>query len=410
MKFAHLADCHLGSWRQPELQALNLQAFRTAIIKCIEEKVDFVVIAGDLFDTAMPSLDVLKEAISEFKKLNDNGIKCYIIPGSHDFSVSGKTFLDVIERAGFCRNISSMGENEDFYNIDIAEENINNKKVLFAGIPGKKASVELEYFKKLKLNSELLSQNKNNLKIFVLHTTITESKPEDLDFVESVDIKDLPDGFDYYAAGHLHLNDEHKKNNALVVYPGPIFPANIEELEKLKKGSFYMVEAENSRITKTKKEDIVLKNILVLNIDVDNFPSHEANLKILEELSKQDFKDKILILKIKGCLSSGKTSDINFDKIREKTKEAYSLLKSTSGLTTQELKIEMNTEATDIEGLENEFINKYKNKAQDEFKKFNDVILSLISALNLEKQEGERNDVFEDRVFKNAEKILFDKK
>ena len=29
---------------------------------------------------------------------------CFIIAGSHDDSVSGKTFLDVLEKAGFAKN------------------------------------------------------------------------------------------------------------------------------------------------------------------------------------------------------------------------------------------------------------------------------------------------------------------
>ena len=43
MKFAHLADCHLGSWRQPELQKLNIESFKIAIKECIEEDVEFIL-------------------------------------------------------------------------------------------------------------------------------------------------------------------------------------------------------------------------------------------------------------------------------------------------------------------------------------------------------------------------------
>ena len=31
MKFAHIADSHLGGWRQPELQELNTLSFKKAI-------------------------------------------------------------------------------------------------------------------------------------------------------------------------------------------------------------------------------------------------------------------------------------------------------------------------------------------------------------------------------------------
>src|SRR3989344_8008632 len=112
-RFAHLADCHLGGWKQPELQELNFKSFVKAIDTCILEKVEFVVIAGDLFDTAFPGIDVLKEAFAQFKRLKDAKIPCFIIAGSHDYSVSGKTFLDVLEKAGFCKNVFNAEERGD---------------------------------------------------------------------------------------------------------------------------------------------------------------------------------------------------------------------------------------------------------------------------------------------------------
>ena len=59
VKFAHMADVHLGSWKQQPMQDLNLQSFQQAIDTCIKEKVEFVLIAGDLFDSAYPPIDVL---------------------------------------------------------------------------------------------------------------------------------------------------------------------------------------------------------------------------------------------------------------------------------------------------------------------------------------------------------------
>ena len=47
--------------------------------------------------------EILKETFSYFKLLNEAKIKSFIIAGSHDYSVSGRTFLDVLEKAGFCK-------------------------------------------------------------------------------------------------------------------------------------------------------------------------------------------------------------------------------------------------------------------------------------------------------------------
>jgi len=105
MKFAHLADCHIGSWRDPKLKDISTIAFQKAIDKCMEENVDFILISGDLFNTSLPRIDNLKKVVSILKQLKDKNIPVYIIPGSHDYSPSGKTMLDVLEQAGLFVNV-----------------------------------------------------------------------------------------------------------------------------------------------------------------------------------------------------------------------------------------------------------------------------------------------------------------
>ena len=169
MKFAHLSDCHLGCWRDPELQELSVKAFEYAIDECIKEKVDFVLIAGDLFDTALPSIDVLKGTASKLKELRDNDIPCYVIAGSHDYSISGKTFLDVFENLGSFINIAKYNENENEVRLNVFKE----KGVILCGIPGKKTGLEMKTIKK-KCLSLLMSlmifplKLKNSLSISIL--------------------------------------------------------------------------------------------------------------------------------------------------------------------------------------------------------------------------------------------------
>jgi len=135
VKFAHIADSHLGSWRQPELQLLNLESFRKTIDSCIQEKVEFILFTGDLFDSAFPPIEILKETFNEFRKLKEAGVRSYIIAGSHDYSISGKTFLDVLEKAGFCE-ICKYELNEETQKIILKP--IIYKSYYIYGYPGKK--------------------------------------------------------------------------------------------------------------------------------------------------------------------------------------------------------------------------------------------------------------------------------
>ena len=60
VRFAHISDVHLGGWKQQPLQDLNFQSFQKAIGICIEKRLDFILISGDLFDSAYPGIEILK--------------------------------------------------------------------------------------------------------------------------------------------------------------------------------------------------------------------------------------------------------------------------------------------------------------------------------------------------------------
>jgi len=99
-KFAHITDCHLGAWRNPRLKEINIKAFQKAITICVEERVDFIAITGDFFDVNVPDLDHVKRAVDILIQARKNGIEIYMIYGSHDFSVSSVSIIDILHSAG----------------------------------------------------------------------------------------------------------------------------------------------------------------------------------------------------------------------------------------------------------------------------------------------------------------------
>ncbi|HLD33338.1 MAG TPA: DNA repair exonuclease, partial [Candidatus Nanoarchaeia archaeon] len=105
MKYAHLSDLHIGSWRDERMRNVSLAVFARAMEMCVEEKVDFILFAGDLFNTALPAIEALVLVAQKLRELKEMNIPVYIIPGSHDFSMSGKTMLDVLENGGLLINV-----------------------------------------------------------------------------------------------------------------------------------------------------------------------------------------------------------------------------------------------------------------------------------------------------------------
>jgi len=382
-KFAHIADVHLGGWKQQELQDLNMESFRKAIGVCIKEKLDFVLIAGDLFDTPYPSIDILKETFAIFKKLKEARISCFIIAGSHDYSVSGKTFLDVLEKAGFCKNICNSDERDDkiILNPTIFEGNA------IYGYPGRKSGLEVNDLRKIKFNDA-----PGMFKIFMLHTTIDKavgSLP-----IDSIEVDRLPKA-DYYALGHLHIDFQYDK----FVYPGPVFPNNFSELQDLQYGSFYIVDTESP--SPLRKIQLKLKEVEYIELQVKD--ALEATSQILKEISKKNIQDKIVLLRVRGVLENGKGSDIKFNEIQDyvKRQKAYFMLKNTHDLKSKETEIE--ADITDTENVEEEAIKVYSEQNPSDF---NDLIPPLMNALSIDKQEGETTDNFTKRVLDSSKKLL----
>lgn len=383
VKFAHMADVHLGGWRQGPMQDLNFLSFQYTVNKCIERRVEFVLIAGDLFDSAYPPIEVLKDTFSEFRKLKDARIPVFIIPGSHDYSVSGKSFLDVLEKAGFCTNV---------YNPEFEEDKIILNPTIYSGVafygyPGKKSGLEVFDIEKIRLNDA-----PGMMKIFMLHTTLDEVRgvlP-----IECVKFDDLPEA-DYYALGHIHVDFRYKN----AVYPGPVFPNNFQELETLHYGTFYIVDTNDE--VPFEKIEIKIKEVEALDVVVRN--TKTATEEIIEELGKRRIEDKIVLLRVSGVLDNQKPSDINFQRIEDfvMEKKAYFILKNTHDLVTKE--IDLDFEVKNKDNLEEEVIKKY---SIDNFSKFNPVINDLINVLSVEKQEGETIDSFNSRLIEETTKVL----
>ena len=383
MKFAHVADVHLGGWKQQPMQDLNFQSFKKLVDICINAKLDFILFAGDLFDSPYPGIEILKETFAEFKRIKDAKIPCFIIAGSHDYSVSGKTFLDVLEKAGFCKNVTNFEEKEN----SIILNPVIYQNTAIYGYPGKKSGLEILDLRKIKLNDA-----PGMFKILMLHTTIDKAKgtlP-----IDAIEIGLLP-VVDYYALGHLHIDFQYQN----FVYPGPVFPNNFKELEDLKYGSFYIVDTEMEN--PMQKIELKIKDVELFDIEIKNAVT--ATEKIISELGKKDLGDKIILLRIHGELENGKNSDIKSLQIEEfaKQKNAYFLLRNTHDIKTKEIELEV--EIKDAENIEEETIKIYSEKNPSDF---NDLVPQLINTLSIEKQEGEKYAVFENRILESAKKVL----
>lgn len=103
-RFMHAADLHLdspfrGLAKAPEaireqLADSTFAAVRKLTETAIEQKVDFIVIAGDLFDSADRSLRAQLALVKEWERLHAAGVAVYAIHGNHDHLGGERARLD----------------------------------------------------------------------------------------------------------------------------------------------------------------------------------------------------------------------------------------------------------------------------------------------------------------------------
>ena len=232
----------------------------------------------------------------------------------------------------------------------------------------------------------------------MLHTTINEVAMENM---PSIDKISLPLA-QYYALGHVHQVRHLQDKNQHFVYPGPIFPNNFQELADLKCGSFQITEIDNK--FKTYNIKLPLKEVVFVELELDN--GIEATEKIINEVDRYNLNDKILLLKLKGTLLSGKTGDINFTKIEEfvNKKQAFAYLRNISQLRTLESDISVNeSDFENIENIEKTIIEEFSSQNPNEFNKF---LPQIMNSLSIEKNDDEKNAVFEERIIDELKVIL----
>ncbi|MBS3104846.1 DNA repair exonuclease [Candidatus Woesearchaeota archaeon] len=401
MKFAHLADCHIGSWRDPKLRDTSTLAFSKAVDKCIKEEVDFILIAGDLFNTSFPRLDNLKAVVMKFKQLKDLSIPVYIVPGSHDYSPSGKTILDVLEEAGLFVNVFKGTVENGKLKLNFTTDKKTGAKI--TGILGKRGALEKAYYEKLIIDN---LEKEDGYKIFLFHSGIDELKPKEMENIISQPLSLLPKGFDYYAGGHVHIVDDKQiEGYGRIAYPGPLFPNSFAELEKLERGGFYIVENENVRW-----EPIQIYNIAKLDVKCDHMTPDEIKNDILTHFKNKELNNTVVLIRLHGILESGKPSDIDFREIFNflYDKSAYFVMKSSHAVTSKDFE-EIKTDAGNVEDIESFLIKEHLGQIKLEnltLEKEEELIKSLMKTLSAEKQEGETVPDFDRRVREEVGRIL----
>ena len=313
-KFAHVSDIHLGFQEKKALQEIEQEVFEEIVDSCIKKKVDFILITGDLFHRNLPEMRVQRYAFRNFKKLYDAKIPIYAVYGSHDFSPIEFSVIDLLTDIGYLTKVSKEEIKNGKTLLEFTKD--PKTKVKLAGISGRTAGVDKENFENLEV-----PKLDNSFKIFLFHIGIEEINSNFEIDSNSISVKSLPKEFNYYAGGHVHVFiHKYVDDVGRICYPGTPFAGHHNDLEenaKHTKRGFVIVEfddeVKNVEFIEVKKADYEL-----IEFNADGKTANALNIEILKNISKIEADKKIILLKIRGELKSGKTSEVNFTEFKKR--------------------------------------------------------------------------------------------
>lgn len=225
LKFLHIADIHLDTSFYAKKQALRTKlrdgiriAFSNAVKLCINERVDALLIAGDLFDNDKLSFKTEQFLINEFNRLKQKDISVFYATGNHDpghlsYRANSIKWPD---------NVYIFKEDK----IEIIEVKNDNNDVKYKIIScGHKTNNEGRNLVKKFPYKEGASPH-----IGLLHTMVTNVKgAEKHDRYLPCSKEDLvARQYDYWALGHIHKRQKICEEKE-IYYPGNIQGRNPKE-------------------------------------------------------------------------------------------------------------------------------------------------------------------------------------
>ena len=282
MKFSHISDTHLGliQYGLEEREQDIYDSFNQAIDISIQDKVDFVIFAGDIFHTPNPSGTAILQMANALKRLKENEIESFFVLGEHDISRVRSTPIPYV-----------------YHNLEFSKyvgrgEPVYYKDVMIVGFD-KIRKNEMTGLEEKFLRVESLADKHKGHKILVLHQGITEVNK----FAGEVNSTDLPKNFTYYAMGHLHdkFLKQYDHLKGPLAYPGSTEMTSSEGIKETEKG-FFKVDISDDE---AKPEWIKLDTRPQISVKTE-FENIDSAIKELNKKISGLEKKPIIEIKIHG--------------------------------------------------------------------------------------------------------------
>lgn len=245
MKILHLADLHIGKNVLEQSMIEDQEYIIEQIIKKIKkEKIDIILIVGDIYDRSIPTSEAVN-LLDNFLKIliKDLKLKVFIISGNHDSKERLNFGSKIFEEEGLYICTSYEG------NIKKVELEDKYGKINIYMLPYIKPIEIKKYFEDTEINSyndaikniikkEKINKDERNIILSHQFVTAGNTEPDKSDSetlflggTENVDVSNY-DKFDYVALGHIHGPQRIGRDTAR--YAGTILKYSFSEVNQKK--------------------------------------------------------------------------------------------------------------------------------------------------------------------------------
>ncbi len=219
VKFIHTADIHLDSPLKglegyddapvDELRGATRRAFENLIDLALERVVDFILIAGDLYDGDWKDYNTGLFFAAQMGRLSEAGIRVFIVSGNHDAASQITKTMPLPDNVYVFS--SRKPESVKLDNLDVV---IHGQSYVSRAVSD---NLAVKYLKR----------DADCFNIGLLHTSLTGREGHENYAPCSLDDL-ISKGYDYWALGHVHKR-EIVCEEPLIIFPGNIQGRHIRE-------------------------------------------------------------------------------------------------------------------------------------------------------------------------------------
>ena len=319
LRLLHTADVHLGA-RHADLgeqaaaqRERQFAAFVATVDLAIAEKVDVVLIAGDLFDSNVQPRRSVERVAAELKRLADAKIRTVVIPGTHD----------VYDRASLYRvhdlaALAGNGPDDDWVTVLNPDRPSVHLKACDVVVHGPVFATKRAPHSPLRDLVADRAEGAATWQIGMIHGSLAIPERTDGDEVvvtrEEIAATDL----DYLALGHWHSTQQGTAGSTRWAYSGAPEPVAVTQDGAGKVLLVTLEETAAGKAVAIEERTVGRTRFERLELDAATIADQPA---LIQQIAAKADPDLVLDVRLGGVRRD--ELDLDLDEVEERTKGSF---------------------------------------------------------------------------------------